>query len=165
MKCKRVYQTDYRQSCCEWTRLYCVSSFTKEKNTTKSNTSSIIANKNRNQKWWRILNNFDNKRGKEILEHLEISNSLTDSEKNDLELIFSKKKHGGVKRKYERRNPLTVELWEITSRCQYVESSECLFGSTGMRSYALDFIANSITYYWKIHYLIFFIKNYKNNLK
>jgi len=56
------------------------------------------------------LNNFDNKRGKEILEHLEISNSLTDSEKNDLELIFSKKKHGGVKRKYERRNPLTVEL-------------------------------------------------------
>ncbi len=69
------------------------------------------------------------------------------------------------KRKYERRNPLTAELWEITSRCQYVESSDCLFGSTGMRSYALDFRANSITYYGKFQYLIFFIKNYTNGVK
>jgi len=56
------------------------------------------------------LDNFANKRGKEILEHLQISDSLADSEKNDLELISSKKKHEGEKRKYERRNPLTAEL-------------------------------------------------------
>ena len=40
------------------------------------------------------MDNFATKRGKEILEHLEhlqISDSLTDSEKNDLELISSKK--------------------------------------------------------------------------
>jgi len=51
------------------------------------------------------LNNFYNKRGQEILEHLQISDSLADSEKNDLELIFSKKKHEGVKRKYEGATP------------------------------------------------------------
>jgi len=37
------------------------------------------------------LNNFYNKRGQEILEHLQISDSLADSEKNDLELTSSKK--------------------------------------------------------------------------
>jgi len=37
------------------------------------------------------LDNFANRRGKEILEHLQISDSLADSEKNDLEFISSKK--------------------------------------------------------------------------
>ena len=37
------------------------------------------------------MNNFYNKRGQEILEHLQISDSLADSEKNDLELKSSKK--------------------------------------------------------------------------
>ncbi len=76
-----------------------------------------------------------------------------------------KKMREDEKRKYEVRNHLIVELCEISSRCQRVESSEYLFGSTWMRVYALDFRTNGITYCRKFQYLIFFIKNYKNDLK
>ncbi len=47
-----------------------------------------------------------------------------------------KKMREDEKRKYEVRNHLTVELCEISSRCQRVESPEYLFGSTWMRGFS-----------------------------
>ncbi len=77
----------------------------------------------------------------------EIDESKTDENDDDDEEddewdcfpVSLKKIREYEKRKYERRNPLTAELWEISSRCQYVESSDCLFGSTGIRSLCVRF--------------------------